>query len=197
MRTLRDKQQFCDKNNIAQTLGISTANWPIFGVLWPSCFELATHMVNSDVSNKRILEVGCGIGLTSLLLNHMHADISATDNHPNVLEFLHFNALLNNDRIIPFKRMDWKELNNKLGKFDLIIGSDLLYEASHAKMLSKFIDHHANDRCEVVIVDPKRGQHAKFIKMMSLLGYSQKQHNLDDIAPYDNLFKHIVINLIK
>ncbi len=154
-------------------------------------------MLNYDISNKRILEVGCGIGLSSLLLNHTHANISATDNHPNALEFLHFNALLNNDRTIPFKRMDWNEPNNRLGKFDLIIGSDLLYESDHAGLLSRFIDHHASDRCEVVIVDPSRGHQAKFIKAMISLGYKQQQCSSDNFSPYDNSFKHILIKLIK
>ena len=154
-------------------------------------------MLSHDVTNKRILEVGCGIGLSSLLLNHTHANISATDNHPNTLEFLHFNALLNNDRTIPFKRMDWKELNNKLGKFDLIIGSDLLYESAHAELLSKFIDHHASDQCEVVIVDPNRGLQTKFIKMMNSLGYTQQEYISKNIIPYDESFKHILIKLMK
>ncbi len=154
-------------------------------------------MLGYDVSNKRILEVGCGIGLSSLLLNHTHANISATDNHPNALEFLHFNALLNNDRTIPFKRMNWKDLNNELGKFDLIIGSDLLYEPDHAELLSKFIDHHANDECEVVIVDPNRGLQAKFIKMMISLGYSQQEYISRNIIPYDESFKHTLIKLKK
>ncbi len=154
-------------------------------------------MLSSNVSNKRILEVGCGIGLSSLLLNHTHANISATDNHPSALEFLHFNALLNNDRTIPFKRLDWRELDNNLGKFDLIIGSDLLYESDHAMLLSGFIDNHANDTCEVVIVDPNRGQQAKFIKMMISLGYTHKKSCSDEIAPYDSSFKHTLIQLIK
>lgn len=154
-------------------------------------------MLSHDVTNKRILEVGCGIGLSSLLLNHTHANISATDNHPNTLEFLHFNALLNNDRTIPFKRMDWKELNNKLGKFDLIIGSDLLYESAHTELLSKFIDHHASDQCEVVIVDPNRGLQTKFIKMMNSLGYTQQEYISKNIIPYDESFKHILIKLMK
>lgn len=197
MRTLRDNQQFHDENQVAEKLGISSATWPLFGVLWPSSYELANYMLNYNVSNKRILEVGCGIGLASLLLNHNHANITATDNHPSVLEFLQFNTQLNNDQTIPFTRLDWKELNNQLGTFDLIIGSDLLYESDHASLLSTFIDYHANDKCEVVIVDPNRGQQAKFVKKMMELGYSKQPGNSEIIAPFDSSFRHILINLRK
>ena len=195
VRTLRDKQQYDDKNQVAEKLGISSAIWPIFGVLWPSGYELANYMLSFDLGNRRVLEVGCGIGLASLLLNHMHADITATDIHPNVQDFLLENAALNNDRIIPFERMDWNNINSKLGKFDLIIGSDLLYEPGHARLLSKFIDSHANKTCEVIIIDPNRGLQAKFIKMMVLLGYSHKQCDIESIEHYDKSFKHTLIKL--
>lgn len=36
VRTLRDKQQFSDINQLAENLGISSASWPIFGVVWDS-----------------------------------------------------------------------------------------------------------------------------------------------------------------
>lgn len=186
IRTLRDNQQYEDKNQVAEKLGISSATWPLFGILWPSSLELAKYISSLDIANKRILEVGCGIGLSSLLLNHMHADITATDIHPCAQEFLGINTVLNNDRVIPFERMDWNSANSTLGKFDLIIGSDLLYESNHPVLLSNFIDNHANKTCEVIIIDPVRGQQGKFIKMMLTMGYSHMQGHLHGAITRDN-----------
>ena len=39
--TLRDKQEFHDPAGVAEGLGISSATWPIFGVLWPVSY---THL---------------------------------------------------------------------------------------------------------------------------------------------------------
>ena len=39
-------------------------------------------MFEFEIAGKRILEVGCGIGLASLVLNHRPGDITATDHHP-------------------------------------------------------------------------------------------------------------------
>jgi predicted nicotinamide N-methyase len=186
IRTLRDNQQYEDKNQAAEKLGISSAAWPLFGILWPSSFELAKYISSLDIANKRILEVGCGIGLSSLLLNHMHADITATDIHPCAQEFLGVNTVLNNDRVIPFERLDWNSANSTLGRFDLIIGSDLLYESNHPVLLSNFIDNHANKSCEVIIIDPGRGQQGKFIKIMLTMGYSHMQGHLHGVAAHDN-----------
>src|SRR5680860_342426 len=86
--TLRDNQQFNDPEGAADALGISSAAWPIFGVVWPSGLVLANHMLNYPIEGKRILEIGCGMALSSLLLNARQADITATDYHPEVEHFL-------------------------------------------------------------------------------------------------------------
>jgi len=132
-------------------------------------------MSDFSISGKRILEVGCGMALSSHLLSQRHADITATDYHPEAESFLQENVALNDGRKIPFIRTDWSEENNELGKFDLIIGSDILYEEQHCDLLADFISLHAMSQCEVIIVDPGRGKHARFSKKMVDLGFSHQQ----------------------
>ncbi|XPV69219.1 MAG: class I SAM-dependent methyltransferase [Halarcobacter sp.] len=176
LKTLRDKQEYSNKDvEQLSEYGISTATWSLFGVVWPSSKVLAHYMQDYDIENKRILEVGCGIALSSHLLNNRDADITATDYHPEVESFLNDNIELNNSKKIPFERTSWIDGDDKLGKFDLIIGSDILYERWHIDELSAFIEKHANDKCEMVIVDPGRGNHAKFTKAMALLGFTHIQ----------------------
>lgn len=170
--TLRDKQQFDDPYGIAEKLGISSALWPIFGVVWPSSIALADFIDSFDTGSKRILEVGCGMALPSLLLNSKQADITATDCHPDAERFLLRNAILNNNTAIAFERTGWADHNDQLGLFDLIIGSDLLYEDEHVSLLANFINAHAKPACEVILVDPGRGRKTRLITAMAPLGYS-------------------------
>ncbi len=173
--TLRNTQEFHDPEGTAQALGINSATWPIFGVIWPSSLVLAHHIFNYRTESKRILEIGCGIGLSSLLLNKKRANITATDYHPEVEKFLNRNTLLNKDQSIDFERVDWAEKNDSLGQFDLIIGSDLLYEDQHINLLANFINAHANPDCEIIIVDPGRGRKNKLRTRMQDLGYTSSQ----------------------
>lgn len=182
VRTLRDTLQYADADHIAEKLGISSATWPLFGVIWASGEVLAHHMLDYEIAGKRILEVGCGIALASLVLNHRLADITSTDHHPEVESFLVENVKLNTGRKIPFVRMGWRDPDSTLGEFDLIIGSDLLYERNHVELLSGFIDRHAKPRSDVVIVDPGRGQHARFSRYMMMLGYSHRQAKPENTA---------------
>ena len=173
--TLRNRQEFHDPVGVAESLGISSAQWPIFGVVWPSSKVLAHYISDYNTGSKRILEIGCGMALASLLLNKQHADITATDYHPEAGIFLARNALLNEDEPISYKQVAWGDTEDDLGLFDLIIGSDLLYEEQHIALLANFIEDHSNQTCEVVIVDPGRGRKNKLSARMIEFGYSSSE----------------------
>lgn len=149
--------------------------WPIFGTVREASHVLAHLMTHYDIEGRRILEVGCGIALASLVLNSRSADITATDFHPTVSQFLLKNTELNSGKTIPFVRTGWGDAISTLGQFDLIIGSDILYERQLTYTLADFINQHAKPTCEILIVDPGRGNHAYFSKKMVSLGYSHSQ----------------------
>ncbi|MGR9045508.1 MAG: class I SAM-dependent methyltransferase [Gammaproteobacteria bacterium] len=193
VRTLRDNQQYADAEGVALKLGISSATWPLFGIIWASGEVLARLMFEHEVDGKRVLEVGCGIGLASLVLNHRLADITATDYHPEVENFLIENVRLNQGETIPFVRTGWEDGDSGLGEFDLVIGSDLLYDRSHVEPLAAFIEQHAKSRCEVLLVDPGRGHHAPFSKKMVSLGYSHSQSRPDNLEYLERPFRGQVL----
>lgn len=191
--TLRNKQEFHDPAGIAEKLGICSASWPIFGVIWPSSLVLAHFISDYNTQSKRILEVGCGMALSSLLLNKQHADITATDYHPEANKFLKRNALLNQDSAIAFEQVNWADTGDKLGLFDLIIGSDLLYEDNHIELLANFIEAHANPTCEVIIVDPGRGRKNKLSSRMKAFGFSSSQQIPAHTKYLDHEFKGYIL----
>jgi predicted nicotinamide N-methyase len=197
LRTLRDNQQFCDDQGIAEALGISSATWPLFGIVWPSSEVLAHFLHDFQIKGKRILEVGCGIGLASLMLNQRNADITATDYHPEAGAFLEENVSLNEGSEIPFVRTGWADEDDELGVFDLIVGSDILYEVEHVELLAGFIEHHANEHCEVILVDPGRGHHARFSKRMVADGYEHSQSKPVNDDFLDKPFKGQILRYIR
>lgn len=113
--------------------------------------------------NIRVLELGAGTGLVSLvlakLLQSTSAEIVATDFYPSVLTNLESNVSLNIPSAGPVsvvaKFLDWSEVASSKDKallppfnkpFDLIIGADIVYEAQHARWikscLERFLPHH-------------------------------------------------------
>ncbi|WP_231881139.1 protein N-lysine methyltransferase family protein, partial [Oleiphilus sp. HI0123] len=95
-----------------------------------------------------------------------------TDYHPETEKFLQRNTELNSDADITFERIDWAKDNDSLGLFDLIIGSDILYEDEHISLLANFFERHSKPTSEVILVDPGRGKKNKLSKRMIDFGFS-------------------------
>ena len=140
IRSLLDRQQFSDPLGAALALGISSATWPLFGLLWPSGQMLAERLSRRVVGTERILEVGCGLGLASLVGHRRGADITASDHHPLAGAFMAHNTALNALSPLPYRHGDWaaqqythlrgstEDLTLVNGLYDLIIVADLLYD---------------------------------------------------------------------
>lgn len=172
IRALSDLQQFADPHGRAERAGISSAQWSLFGQVWPSGRVLAQAMSGFEVAGKRILELGCGLGLSSLVLQRRQADITASDHHPLAEEFLTYNAALNGLPMPAYLDLAWTLPQPDLGHFDLIIGSDVLYERGHAEQLSTLVSRHTRPEAEVLITDPGRGNSGAFTTAMRDQGYA-------------------------
>lgn len=131
-----------------------------------------------DVQNKRILEIGCGLGLASLILRHRGADITATDVHPSAYANLAFNTRLNSFSPIPFIRADWKDKNAELGEFDLLVASDVLYQPDHPQLMADFVNRHSLADSMFIVVDPDRGNLAKFRRRIEPYGFTPSDPGL-------------------
>lgn len=188
IRSLSDKQQFADPLGLAELAGISSASWCMFGQLWPAGQILANAMSIIPIEGKRILEIGCGLGLSSLVLKKRSADITASDHHPLAASFLQYNADVNAIKRVHYVDLSWKKPNATLGRFDLIIGSDILYERDHAQMLSDLVIRHAKPTAEIITTDPGRGVSAAFSRAMLAQGFrieeTRCRFNAADISPF-------------
>jgi predicted nicotinamide N-methyase len=188
--SLLDRQQHADPMGEAEALGISSAAWPLFGQLWASSLQLAAVMAQRPlVAHERILEVGCGLALASLVTHRRGADVTASDCHPLAATFLLENVRLNGLPPLAYRHGHWSDAPGLAaapgrpvveGRFGLIIGSDVLYERDDAGHLCSFIDRHGLPDAEVLIVDPDRGNRPAFNRRMAAAGFVLSQSRLDD-----------------
>ncbi|MGH8336042.1 MAG: class I SAM-dependent methyltransferase, partial [Gammaproteobacteria bacterium] len=154
MRALSDRQQYSDPDGDAERAGISSATWPIFGQLWPAGIVLAEAANAMPIAGRRILEFGCGLALTSLVLQRRGADITACDHHPLVEDFLRQNAALNRLPQVRYRDAPWESDDADLGRYGLLLGGDVLYERDHVPLLAGFLQRHADPIAEIVVADP-------------------------------------------
>ncbi|MES2581465.1 MAG: SAM-dependent methyltransferase [Pseudomonadota bacterium] len=172
IRSLLNRQQYADPDGAALAAGISSASWPLFGMVWPSARMLADAMQTHDIAGKRILEIGCGLALASLVIHRRLGDITASDCHPLTAAFLADNVLRNDLPHLKYQTGHWGRENLALGRFDLIIASDVLYERDQPETLSQFIHQHSADPVNIIVLDPDRGNRNGFCRKMQALGYT-------------------------
>lgn len=98
-------------------------------------------------------------------------NILATDFHPDVEHFFKKNCELNKIDC-PFERYDWTRKDRPFGKFDIIIGSDILYEGSHAKDVALSLKNLLSPNGLIVVADPGRGYLQNFVSNMQELGFT-------------------------
>ncbi len=197
IRSLLDREQFSDPAGVAERLGISSATWPLFGLLWPSGHQLAERIATRTVSAERILEIGCGLALASLVGHRRGANITASDCHPLTEKFLQENVRLNALAPLPYRHGHWADQqplhtegsamagSHVNGNYDLIIGSDLLYDRDASAQLAPFIISHSGPATEVWIIDPDRSNRSVFNRLMLDHGFQTRQERLDRAATAD------------
>jgi predicted nicotinamide N-methyase len=96
---------------------------PYWAELWPAARALADAL--PDVRGLRVVELGCGLGLPSLVAAAKGATVTATDWSPDAIELLRENAARNSITLTAEVR-DWRAPWDD--RFDLALAADVLYE---------------------------------------------------------------------
>lgn len=103
------------------------------GILWDSSYILSKYMHSHfDFRGKRVIELGAGCALASIIVGSMGADVVSTDLQPTLQltsrNILRNQAVMNQSHVV---ELDWTKPEHRLNlpydKFDVILMSDLFY----------------------------------------------------------------------
>jgi predicted nicotinamide N-methyase len=103
---------------------------PYWAELWPAGLALA-RVLPPRLDGVKAVEIGCGLGVPSLVAAARGATVTATDWSEDAIELLRENAERNGLRL-EAKHADWRQL---AGRFDLVLAADLLYEQRYVEPL--------------------------------------------------------------
>ena len=96
---------------------------PYWAELWPAATALASAL--PAVAGSSVVELGCGLGLPSLVAAARGASVTATDWATDAIELLRTNAA-RNGLDLRCEVRDWREAWEE--RFDLVLAADVLYE---------------------------------------------------------------------
>ncbi len=129
---------------------------PYWADVWPSSIVLAEKLLELDGKGKTALELGCGVGLSTLAAITSGFDVLATDYYEDALDVTRANVFRNLGLQARTRLVDWRHLPGNLGHFDLVFASDVLYEKEYAALLPVILDGVIGPRGIALISDPGR-----------------------------------------
>lgn len=131
---------------------------PYWMLTWPSGARLA-EIVNDWTADPddapSVLELGCGLGLASLVLAARGFRVTASDYDADALAFARENARRNNLSNVETRFVDWREVYADLS-FDRIVAADVLYETRNLRPVAEFVSRHLRPNGFALVVDPCR-----------------------------------------
>jgi predicted nicotinamide N-methyase len=107
---------------------------PYWAELWPAGLALA-HALPDDLDGVRVVELGCGLGVPSLVAAARGARVTAIDWASDAIALLRENAA-RNELTVDAVPADWRVVN---GRFDLALAADVLYEARNVEPLADLL----------------------------------------------------------
>ena len=137
---------------------------PYWAELWPSGIALAETIAPLPLAGSRVVELGCGLGLPSLVAAARGAVVVATDWAADAISLLARNAARNAVELNAVVA-DWRDSSAlPRGRFDLILAADVLYEDRNAAPLLAMLSVRLAPGGRALVADPGRRHAATFVE---------------------------------
>lgn len=161
---------------------------------WNASFLLMDYLQHKPLKKKsKVLEVGCGWGPASIYCaKRFKARVTGLDVDKEVFPFLDVLAELNEVEIAPMTRRLETLKGPDLGKFDVIVGSDICFWDSLVKSLNQMINRAMKNGVKrIVITDPGRPTFYELCDM------ARKKHRVELAEWYANEPRHFVGEVVE
>ena len=145
---------------------------PYWAQAWDAAIAMAHILADQDFSGRRILDLGCGLGITGAVVAARGGSVVLGDYAPPALDFAKVNCWPWRDRAT-VRKIDWKQ--DRLDeRFDLIIAADILYDRSDIAALDRFWRDHLAPAGKILHGDPNRALTVEFFEKFKKLGWGIK-----------------------
>jgi predicted nicotinamide N-methyase len=151
---------------------------PFWARVWPSAKALCNYLENNLdlVQGKRVVELGAGLGLPSLVSAKFAEHVLCTDCCREAVEIVSQSAAVNQLLNTKCCCYDW-HTDEVLPDFDVLLLSDINYDPSSFERLYHLISHYWETGKTIVIATPTRLMGKPFVEQ--LLPFCRETTSID------------------
>jgi predicted nicotinamide N-methyase len=129
---------------------------PYWAEIWHASLGIARHLMRGpSLVGRRVLDLGCGIGLAGLAAGLRGAAVRFVDRDQDALHFACFNAADNGVQRYSATRLDWFEATVP-DQYDLVLLADVAYDERHFEPLLRHLHQCVAPGGAALLGDPYR-----------------------------------------
>ena len=145
---------------------------PYGAMLWPASIAL-THEIaarRDQLQGKRVLELGAGTGMPGIVAAALGATVLQIDRSEVALHLCTLNAQRNGVARAEARAAEWETFHSDQ-RFDLILGSDVLYVTTMHDRLRELCELYLAPGGAALFSDPFRAQSLPMLEAMEAQGF--------------------------
>ncbi len=158
---------------------------PFWAAAWRAavgmdCFlgKMARELGTDRWREQTILELGGGSGRAGISAAMRGAKVIITDASTTAMLVCRYNAWPVLDRV-QVRRLDWRDRQNPLGRFSIIVGSDIVYDPKLFPILEPCLRRHLAVDGVVVLSEPQRHTGDRFQEWIQSAGWNLRENFID------------------
>jgi predicted nicotinamide N-methyase len=151
--------------------GDADPRWqPYWAEAWESAFAIARLLSEEELTDRQVLDLGCGLGLPGTVAAAKGAQVLLADAAQPALLFARLNTWPWADRA-RVRRLDWRQDRLPGERFDVIVGADILYQREDWTYLEPFWRAHLAPQGRLLLGEPGRRISAGFSEWLAAKGW--------------------------
>lgn len=159
-----------------ETSGASDSD-PYWGSLWETSPKTAAMILHHQWPTRlKMLELGCGIGVTGIAALFAGHDVTFSDHATAAVRLAVHNASLNGFPNAIGKVFDWQQPPESL-QYDFVFGSDVLYDAANHQRLLYTMQQMLRVDGIAWLGEAGRANADRFVELASTQGWSVETIN--------------------
>ena len=144
---------------------------PYWADVWPSSIALGTRLLEECGGGRRLLELGCGVGVVALAAARAGFDVTVSDYYDDALAFARAN-LARAGHAARARHLDWRALPDDLPTYDVVVASDVLYERPYAELVVDVLARALEPAGVALVADPGRLAAPAFVQAAKAGGFA-------------------------